>query len=101
MPDIYTILDKVDATAQLLLYMAPDTLHNAYTQGLLISRRSKALRKQLQDSESETVGNKESNTLADLGGSDTGDVFDFNFHAEGIAALEMFWDFPMLTPRMW
>jgi hypothetical protein len=92
-PDLLNSLDKVTMAAQLMINVAPDVEHNLHTQGLLILKRTEVLRKHRL---------AESNMLTGLTSQEfMGEEFDFNSNCEGMSAMDLFWDFPILPPRTW
>jgi hypothetical protein len=108
-PNVFESLDKVVAAAQLTMDLAPDVDHNKHIQGSLILRRAEALRAVL----------KQRRTYESSGASFASPIetsiqppdlarqeyipggLDLDLDVDGIAAMEPFWDFPILMARPW
>lgn len=107
-PDLSESLEKVKATARLMLEMAPNSDHSIYRQGLLIARRIDALRHDTGDDGGqrstvlpfvESLIRNSADNLEYATDVAMNQIYDFGMSSEGAAAMDALWDFSMLTPN--
>lgn len=91
-----------------MLDIAPDKEHNTYAHGLLILKKASALQKRPgvleadRDVSNAPMGVTESNLTSGLTGEESlGQFQQFNLQDDGMAPMDSFWDFSILTPRIW
>jgi len=100
MPELYAILDKVEAAAQLMLSMAPDIEHYTHVQGLLILKITTSLRKPSGGADVAVQRNSrqpEKSTSLGLANHEAVSGIGSSVGRVGTPTIDRIWDFSMFT----